>query len=115
MLLFVVQLVALRIVGIVARDLVNYWAFLVAFAMIDFSPPMSAALQLRYRIHALRGDYCWLRVTRCRGELLQRRHNGSSHLAPLENRLTMLLKGVQARLQSMKHRDGAIGLLSGLS
>jgi hypothetical protein len=27
----------------------------------------------------------------------------------------MLLKGVQARLQSMKHRDGAIGLLSGLN
>jgi hypothetical protein len=113
MLLFVVQLVALRKVGIIARDVVNYWAFVVAFAMIDFSPPMSAALQLRYRIHAR--DYCWLRVTRCRGELLQRRHDGSSHLAPLENRLTMLLKGVQARLQSMKHRDGAIGLLSGLS
>jgi hypothetical protein len=61
MLLFVVQLVALRKVGIIARDVVNYWAFVVAFAMIDFSPPMSAALQLRYRIHALRGDYCWLR------------------------------------------------------
>ena len=29
--------------------------------------------------------------------------------------LAMLLKGVQARLQSMKHRDGAIGLLAGLS
>jgi len=27
----------------------------------------------------------------------------------------MLLKGVQARLQSIKHRDGAIGLLSGLN
>jgi hypothetical protein len=27
----------------------------------------------------------------------------------------MLLKGVQARLQSMKHRDGAIGLLSELN
>jgi hypothetical protein len=83
--------------------------------MIDFSPPMSAALRLCYRIHALRGDYCWLRVTRCRGELLQRRHDGTSHPAPLEDRLMMLLKGMQARLQSMKHRDGAIGLLSGLS
>jgi hypothetical protein len=36
-------------------------------------------------------------------------------LAPLEDRLAMLLKGVQARLESMKHRDGAIRLLSGLS
>ena len=27
----------------------------------------------------------------------------------------MLLKGVQARLQSMKHRGGAIGLLPGLN
>jgi hypothetical protein len=40
---------------------------------------------------------------------------GPSRLAPLEDRLAMLLKGVQARLQSMKHRNGAIGLLSGLS
>jgi len=38
-----------------------------------------------------------------------------SRLAPLEDRLAMLLKGVQARLESMKHRDGAIRLLSGLS
>jgi hypothetical protein len=35
-----------------------------------------------------------------------------SVLAPLEDHLAMVLKGVQARLQSMKHRDGAIGLLS---
>jgi hypothetical protein len=41
--------------------------------------------------------------------------DGSSVLAPLEDHLAMLLKGVQARLQSMKHRDGAIGLLSGLN
>jgi hypothetical protein len=32
--------------------------------------------------------------------------------APLEDHLAMLLKGVQACLQSMKHRGGAIGLLS---
>jgi hypothetical protein len=38
-----------------------------------------------------------------------------SRLASLEDRLAMLLKGVQARVQSMKHRDGAIGVLSGLS
>ena len=38
--------------------------------------------------------------------------DGLSVLAPLEDHLAMLLKGVQARLQSMKHRDGAIGLLS---
>ena len=41
--------------------------------------------------------------------------DGLSVLAPLEDHLVMLLKGVQARLQSMKHRDGAIGLLSGLN
>jgi len=41
--------------------------------------------------------------------------DGPSVLAPLEDRLAMLLKRVQARLQSMKHRDGAIGLLSGLN
>ena len=41
--------------------------------------------------------------------------DGLSVLAPLEDHLKMLLKGVQARLQSMKHRDGAIGLLSGLN
>ena len=41
--------------------------------------------------------------------------DGPSDLAPLEDRLAMLLKGVQARLESMKHRDGAIGLLSGLN
>ena len=40
---------------------------------------------------------------------------GPSVLAPLEDRLAMLLKRVQARLESMKHRDGAIGLLSGLN
>jgi hypothetical protein len=56
--------------------------------------------------------YSWLRITRW---LSQRRHDGTSRLAPLEDRLAMLLEGVQARLQSMKHRDGAIGLLSGLS
>ena len=61
MLLNVVQLVAL-IVVIIARDAVNYWAFVVALAMIDFSPPMSAALRLRYRIHPLRGDYCCLQL-----------------------------------------------------
>jgi hypothetical protein len=83
--------------------------------MVDFSLPMPASLRLRYRIDALRGDYCWLRVTRWRGELSQRRHDDPSRLAPLEDRLAMLLKGVQARLQSMKHRDGAIGLLSGLN
>ena len=38
--------------------------------------------------------------------------DGLSVHAPLEDHLAMLLKGVQARLQSMKHRDGAIGLLS---
>jgi hypothetical protein len=38
--------------------------------------------------------------------------DGLSVLAPLEDHLAMLLKRVQARLQSMKHRDGAIGLLS---
>jgi hypothetical protein len=32
----------------------------------------------------------------------QRRHDDPSRLAPLEDRLAMLLKGVQARLQSMK-------------
>src|SRR5215469_5018843 len=47
--------------------------------------------------------------------VIQRRHDGTSRLAPLEDRLAMLLKSVQARLQSMKHRDGAIGLLPGLS
>jgi hypothetical protein len=41
--------------------------------------------------------------------------DGLSVLAPLEDRLAMLLKGVQAHLQGMKHRDGAIGLLSGLN
>jgi hypothetical protein len=41
--------------------------------------------------------------------------DGPSVLAPLEDRLAMLLKGVQARLENMKHRDGAIGLLSGLN
>jgi hypothetical protein len=38
--------------------------------------------------------------------------DGPSVVAPLEDRPAMLLKGVQARLQSMKHRGGAIGLLS---
>jgi hypothetical protein len=38
--------------------------------------------------------------------------DGPSVAAPLEDHLAMLLKGVQARLQSMKHRGGAIGLLS---
>ena len=41
--------------------------------------------------------------------------DGLSVLAPFEDHLEMLLKGVQARLQSMKHRDGAFGLLSGLN
>jgi hypothetical protein len=41
--------------------------------------------------------------------------DGLSVLAPLEDRPAMLLKGMQARLQSIKHRDGAIGLLSGLN
>ena len=43
------------------------------------------------------------------------RDEGSSRRAPLEDRLAMLLKGVQARLQSMKHRGRTIGVLSGLS
>jgi hypothetical protein len=38
--------------------------------------------------------------------------DGPSLAAPLEDHFAMLLKGVQARLQSMKHRGGAIGLLS---
>jgi hypothetical protein len=41
--------------------------------------------------------------------------DGPSAFAALKDRLAMLLKGVQARLQSIKHRDGAIGLLSGLN
>jgi hypothetical protein len=41
--------------------------------------------------------------------------DGPSVLAPLEDHLAMLLKGVQARLQSVEHRGGAIGLLSGLN
>ena len=41
--------------------------------------------------------------------------DGLSVVAPLEDYLAMLLKGVQARLQSMKHRGGAIDLLSGLN
>src|SRR5262245_17611838 len=36
----------------------------------------------------------------------------TSVFAPFEDHLAMLLKCVQARLQSMKHRDGAIDLLS---
>jgi hypothetical protein len=39
--------------------------------------------------------------------------DGPSVLAALEDRLAMLLKGVQACLQSIKHRDGAISLVSG--
>ena len=46
---------------------------------------------------------------------LVNRHDGRSRLAPLEDRLAMLLQGMQARLQSMKHRDGTTGLLSSLS
>ena len=46
---------------------------------------------------------------------LVNRDEGSSRRAPLEDRPAMLLKGVQARLQSMKHRGRAIGVLSGLS
>jgi hypothetical protein len=38
-----------------------------------------------------------------------------SGLAPIEDRLAMLLKGMQASLQSTKHRDGTTGLLSGPS
>jgi hypothetical protein len=41
--------------------------------------------------------------------------DGLSVLAPLKDHLAMLLKGVQAPLPSIKHRDGAIGLLSGLN
>jgi hypothetical protein len=46
---------------------------------------------------------------------LVNRHDGRSRFALLEDRLAMLLQSMQARLQSMKHRNGAIGFLSGLS
>jgi hypothetical protein len=38
-----------------------------------------------------------------------------SDLALLEDRLAMLLEGMQTSLQSTKHRDGTTGLLSGPS
>jgi hypothetical protein len=40
---------------------------------------------------------------------------GSSFLAPVEDGFAMLLEGVQARLQGMKHRDGAISPPSDLN